>query len=380
MAKSIMATSNAPKTNHSHQTTHNLKFVMFFSWELTGVTTVLLAGIVWLYSARASENIIPKNVITKVILYAEGILFMILSKDNKKLGPKYSSDPDTLLGSSKATVSTRTIVFMRHGESDWNDIFNKGLGLSMIKRLLYGFFRETMLMITMDSVFIDSNLNEDGFQQAKELSVFLSERPEKCDVEGDDLKALHDIINGNKGSSVVVSSNLRRAIATTTVSMWPRLQKNREKILILSSLQEISRNIDTKALAGRGLIPDLNRIGEHVHDKSSFKPEDVYDVSENLGNKSDYFNGVKRLKAFNDWAFKRTESTVIVGGHSLWFKHYFQTYLPHKIDHPAKSKKIVNTGVVAFTLQRWCDESGTVLGYRVEPESVRSIYGGYTTK
>lgn len=238
-----------------------------------------------------------------------------------------------------------------------------------------------MLMITMDSVFLDSGLNEDGFHQAKDLSKYLDERPAACDPsESLQLRELYEVINGKSGSSVIVSSNLRRAIATTTITLWPRLQRTHEKIYILSNLQEISRNIDTKALAGRGAVPDLHRVGHHLSDPTLFKPDELYDVTENLGNKTSYFNGVKRLKAFNDWAFKRTESTVIVGGHSLWFKHFFQLYLPYSSDHAAKTKKIVNTGVVAFTLQRYTDEHGALLGYRVEPNSIQTVYGGFMTK
>ena len=29
-------------------------------------------------------------------------------------------------------------------------------------------------------------------------------------------------------------------------------------------------------------------------------------------------NGLKRMQAFCDWAAKRKESTIIIGGHSLW--------------------------------------------------------------
>jgi hypothetical protein len=358
-------------------------FSISLNWDVVQLVTVLIVLLVWIYSSRASENILPKTIITKVILYLEGILFMITSKDTNKLSTKYNPDPDLLLKHEDAVITTKTIIFMRHGESDWNDIFNKGFGPSMIGRLIGGFLRETKLMITMDSVFLDSGLNEDGFTQAKELSKYFEQRHESHDpTESETLHNLYDIINGKSltSTSVIVSSNLRRAIATTTVILWPRLQRTHEKILILSNLQEISRNIDTKALAGRGVIPDLHRVGEHVTDSSLFKPEELYDVTENLGNKTSYFNGIKRLKAFNDWAFKRSESAVIVGGHSLWFKHFFQVYLPFSSTHVAKTQKIVNTGVVSFTLQKYSDRQGTLLGYRIEPTSIQTVYGGFMVK
>jgi hypothetical protein len=355
--------------------------IFSFNWEVIKLSVLSVAILFWIYSSRATENILIKTVITKWLLYAEGILFMITSKDTSKLSSKYNPDPDLLLKHPNALITTKTIIFMRHGESDWNDIFNKGFGPSIFVRLFGGFFRETKLMITMDSVFLDSNLNHEGFDQAKELSKYLDSRPAACDPsEPEDLRSLYNVINGNGGDSVIVSSNLRRAIATTTVAMWPRLQRTQEKIHILSNLQEISRNIDTKALAGRGVIPDLHRVGEYLPDPTLFKPDELYDVTENLGNKTSYFNGIKRLKAFNDWAFKRSESAIVVGGHSLWFKHYFQVYLPFSSDHPAKTKKIVNSGVIALTLQRFADEHGTLLGYRVEPTSIKTLYGGFMVK
>lgn len=360
-----------------------LNFVNLFNinWELIKILILFLAIFFWIYSSKSNENILIKTILTKLFLYLEGILFMITSKDTSKLSSKYNPDPDLLLKHPNAIVTTKTIIFLRHGESDWNDIFNKGFGPSIFIRLFNGFYREMKLMITMDSVFLDSGLNHEGFLQAKELSKYLDSRPTACDPsEPEELKKLYEILNGNSGSSVIVSSNLRRAIATTTISLWPRLQRTHEKIHILSNLQEISRNIDTKALAGRGIIPDLRRVGEHLADPTSFKPEELYDVTENLGNKTSYFNGIKRLKAFNDWAFKRNEATIIVGGHSLWFKHYFQVYLPYSSDHPAKTKKIVNTGVVALTLQRYTDEHGNLLGYRVEPNSIQTVYGGFMVK
>lgn len=139
----------------------------------------------------------------------------------------------------------------------------------------------------------------------------------------------------NTTSSVIVSSSLRRAISTTTLALWERVLRTSEKIHILSSLQEISRNVDTYALSPANTCPDLPfaRVAPHCE---GFAPS-VFNCSDNFGNKTRNFYGIKRLKAFNDWAFNRSEDVIIVGGHSLWFKYYFQTYLPHKFDHGSKN-------------------------------------------
>jgi hypothetical protein len=52
-----------------------------------------------------------------------------------------------------------------------------------------------------------------------------------------------------EGSSIVVSSQLRRAVSTVAVALKDRLQRSHEAILLHSSCQEISRNFDTLSIA-----------------------------------------------------------------------------------------------------------------------------------
>lgn len=117
------------------------------------------------------------------------------------------------------------------------------------------------------------------------------------------------------------------------------------------------------------------------HCNSDTRPniKDVFDTSENYGNKTYNFTGIKRLRAFNEWVFKRDESVVIVGGHSIWFKSFFQTFLPFSSTHEAKKKKIVNSGVVAFELSSVQDADGSYI-YRIDPESVMTLHGGFEKK
>jgi hypothetical protein len=53
----------------------------------------------------------------------------------------------------------------------------------------------------------------------------------------------------------------------------------------------------------------------------------VYENSQNFGTKTYDFYGIKRLKAFGDWSLQQPEEMIIVGGHSLWFKSFFQVYI-----------------------------------------------------
>ena len=92
----------------------------------------------------------------------------------------------------------------------------------------------------------------------------------------------------------------------------------------------------------------------------------------------------KTVKRFMDHPalagyFLRDEPVVIAGGHSLWFKNYFLTYMPHLVQHDAKMKKITNSGAVSFTISRAEDAEGAAQ-YRIDPNSIEVLYGGFTTK
>jgi hypothetical protein len=64
-------------------------------------------------------------------------------------------------------IQRKTVIFIRHGESKWNDIFNKGKGITrfgpmFVFRLFKAMFWETVKAVGGDSVFIDSPLSPEG--------------------------------------------------------------------------------------------------------------------------------------------------------------------------------------------------------------------------
>lgn len=330
----------------------------------------------WLISSKDDENVFIKHVLKKFEIYASSIGFMIYSSDAKGVGPKKNPDPDLLL---KKETATKTIVFIRHGESDWNNVFNKGINLKFIVNFVKAIIEEFRLFTSVNSTFIDSPLNMEGIEQALELSRYIeaeSEKVNKSDPTYNVVRALAGKLPDH--GSVIVSSCLRRAVATTTLALWPRVSRTNDRIHILSSLQEISRNVDTYALSAAGTVADLpfNRISPHCE---AFSPTKVYEASQNFGNKRRDFYGIKRLRAFGEWAMAQPEEIIIVGGHSLWFKYFFQTFMPHASKHDAKTKKITNSGVVSFTLHAAKGDDGT-LQYRIDPATIQTIYGGFTTK
>merc|ERR1712194_762343 len=141
---------------------------------------------------------------------------------------------------------------------------------------------------------------------------------------------------------------LRRAVETVTLGFSERLKS--EEVQVWGCLQEISRNPDTQALAfyekevpgARGLLKDSEEGGG----------------SANLvargygGSKKMNTTGLMRLREFPQKLLKEPKShpeeVVVVGGHSLWFKLFFDLHLPYGADEGlplrARTRKIKNGG------------------------------------
>jgi hypothetical protein len=341
--------------------------------DLTRAAVVLMLLMGWLWSTEEGELSLIKTVFRKCFFWADALLYMVLSKDTKGLGAKYQivdsgADPIHIHKSGFQGCTKKTLVFIRHGESDWNSIFNKGKNPMMLVRLFLATVTEWMSFMKLDSPFLDSPLNNEGIQQAVELRAFIeSDHAEDTPKQREVLATLR----GELGNSVLVSSTLRRAISTLTLAVWPRMQRKNEKIQLLSYAQEISRNVDTCALSSLKDVPELpfSRIANHCPNIG----KDNYDASLNLGNKALSNTGKHRIEAFNKWLFESSHDTVIVGGHSLWFKHFFNLCLPFKTDHRAKTDKMTNSGVIVFDIYKAKDSKHVC----IDPASIEVIYGGF---
>merc|ERR1719401_490587 len=75
-----------------------------------------------------------------------------------------------------------------------------------------------------------------------------------------DVADLVAIIRGDAGESIVASSILRRAISTGFIGLSPRFLKTpqtKDKVQIMTCLQEISRNVDTLSLTPSKHSPQI---------------------------------------------------------------------------------------------------------------------------
>lgn len=334
----------------------------------------------------------------KIGMFLQGLLYLVLCNDKKWKKPQ---DPILVVGpmlqkekesedttTSSNNVERKTIYLVRHGESTWNDTFNKGshrsqiaFAIGFIPGLIKALLFELYLILSgkLDSWFYDSPASNLGLSQIKDLAAFLKQDNGKDD---DKLSQHIAILEASPDAppSKIICSSLRRAVTTMVGGFKDRLARRpREKILIVPALQEISRNPDTLSIT-----PAHTQIQASWIDKTSrlINFQSTYinqvDMSLHAGNKPLNTNGLKRMRDFCQFVFSPScpEQYVVVGGHSIWFRSFFQTFLPYGDNHVGKKKKIVNCGVVAVTLIKATRPSGQAT-YMIDPQSVEVIYGGF---
>jgi len=347
-----------------------------------------------------------KAVHSKILMYIDGLITMVATRDTKwKL-------PQNVAALNLQRRDAKRIIFIRHGESVWNEVFNRGLNIGLVGRLFKALKREISFLAKPYSVFLDTPLNSEGLQQAlaigeriekarhvssndKELDYILAvlrgeaivpQPPVGVSASATEAKSAEPTHAGNQvqpatNHSIIVSSNLRRALATVAIGLKHRLAATGEQILIHSACQEISRNIDCYASATAGAVPHME--GADCGDAAKLMTlpgqtqysKDIFNPAMNSGQKPLDETGLQRLQDFVEWCFSRPESTIIVAGHSLWFRSFFRVFYDHSKDHPGKDCKMVNGGVVSFTLNR--GEHNNKSCYWIEPETIKTIIGGF---
>jgi hypothetical protein len=299
-----------------------------------------------------------------------------LVASDEKRWKRSKVDPKTL--ATRAT-KTRTVVFIRHGESTWNEVFNRKFDHTFPVRLIGGVIAELGKFFARDSFFLDSPLSATGVAQARALRAHfateMASRAAKIETKGY-VGDVVDVMLGLRGKSVIASSNLRRAVNTTAHALWCRLSnaKANDKIIIHSALQEMARNVDTYALAcKKGDFVPTQTLAKELG-VSSVDEAKLFDASSNAGQKKLNRKGRDSMREFAAWVMNQDADVVIAGGHSIWFREFFKTYLPFDSTCPGKKKKIVNCGVVSFDLSFGVlPEHGEV--YAIE--NVKEIYGGF---
>ncbi|CAH0518352.1 unnamed protein product [Peronospora belbahrii] len=288
-------------------------------------------------------------------------------------------------------IKRKRIIFVRHAESEWNVIFNRGLNWRAFVSLLRAVVREWLLLLTGDSLFLDSPLSRRGCVQAQSLHDYVYETLLGRGSDGDkNAGALTPVGNALYHSSLqmgdssllrylcfplpdsmVVTSNLRRTIDTARIASASRLKVPGEKIHVLSCLQEIGRNFDTLAISLPHAVPPQDVLVELPRGEKS--QDELFDVAESHGNKAVLGSGRDRLLLFAQWVFKQRKEVVIVYGHSLWFRAFCCEFFPRDVYHEAKSSKMRNCGVVTFLLEEHSRGGGRSAHFNIQPESFQHL-------
>jgi hypothetical protein len=248
-----------------------------------------------------------------------------------------------------------------------NDIY---IYLSVINRLIH------VCVPSSFSWFYDAPLSYLGLNQVDELGTFLKKPPRSKDPAFETIS----ILRGDPSAppSKLLCSSLRRAISTMAGDFRDRLSRHPEdKICIIPSLQEISRNPDTLSItpAHTAVTPSWIEKSSTIADFTQIFAHQV-DMSLHTGNKPIDTNGLLRMNEFCDHVFTLKDvDHVIVGGHSIYFRSFFRTYLPYTIDHVSKTRKVVNCGVVALTLMKATTGDGDK--YMIDPQSIKVVHGGF---
>lgn len=304
----------------------------------------------------------------------------------------------TAAGNDSNVVKSKKVILIRHGESTWNDTFNPGgrnivlFILFYVPNMIKAIVNEAYFFIAgkeSDSWFFDSALSSKGVKQIMGLRKFLQKEKmrlgsgnivdEREEFAVKALLAVGSDSSCTSSSSMVVSSNLRRAISTAAIGLSDRFaaQHKDDNILLLPSLQEISFNPDAQTiLPAHGVAHptwcDVNIPG--IGDKFS----SLIDTQYHTGNKPIDSTGLIRLNQFVSDVFstKCPKETVIAVGHSLFFRSFLQMFLPRNVEHIGKKKKLVNGGTVMVTLGEVTLADGKKV-YMIDPQSVVVVYGGF---
>mmetsp|Transcript_54511 Transcript_54511/g.90368 ORF Transcript_54511/g.90368 Transcript_54511/m.90368 type:complete len:920 (-) Transcript_54511:311-3070(-) len=207
-----------------------------------------------------------------------------------------------------------------------------------------------------------------------------------------DLEWTLDQLIDSSSNSIVVTSNLRRAISTAVIALWDRFGANMEPIHILPCLQELGMNVDTHTPIMEAETPEVSNFEKTSKKLNVPKLTEFYrdrlKVEQSMGSfgkKSLRESGqdtLQRLNFFCDWAFKKENDngqpfdTIIACGHSHWFRAFFKNFLPKGSSSMAPKQKLQNCAVVGFRMICTIGPEDQRT-YEIIDRSITPIYRGF---
>ncbi|UKK02308.1 hypothetical protein MACK_001664 [Theileria orientalis] len=276
---------------------------------------------------------------------------------------KVMSDTDSV------TVKVKTIYFVRHGQSIFNDLtVNRNVFVVFFKTIRLILF-ETFLLFTNEVLTYDSPLSSEGISQAMNAAQFLSSHKNQNDPD-------IAILNGKSTvPSVLFSSFLRRSQGTTALLFQSRLTSNDENIYVTHELDEVVRNPDCVSMhtVFKSItFPLLEQL---------FSPQSYYRYLRLRMVENDPYMiktpYVKVIKFFDRIFHKFDEDVIIAVGHSRWIRFAMRVFFPpNSVDLDVLNKKLTNVGILKFDVHLKKNLAGEH-SYTFDPKSFRIIYGSF---
>lgn len=306
--------------------------------------------------------------LAKLRRYSYGFYYMIRSSDLLTVYGSTTVRPSASTTPPKDRVVR--VIFIRHGQSVWNSVANS-FGPLWPVRFVRVVVTECILfwLRPRHSLIIDTPLSAKGRREAKDVSDFVRTSKE---------------IPLDARTSIIVTSNLRRAMETALGGLAPRVQQTGERIFVDSFLQEATRQIDAQSFSSSpGRLADCPIYG--VPSRAALAK--TFDPAYNLGSKDLKSNVITRTTGFVSRIFNlggvvayapaggRNEDikTIVVVGHSGWFRAFFRRFLPKDSTHISKKNKMRNGAVVSFDLAYRAAASEVV----IEESTINSLYLGF---
>ena len=145
----------------------------------------------------------------------------------------------------------------------------------------------------------------------------------------------------------------------------------------------MTRNVDGVSLSWEQERPPLSLSMRGLENEFGVDWDQWLDdrvvLTEKAGFKSPDRRGDDRMRSFVQWLFEQPQDVVIVSGHSLWNRSFFQAFLPKNSDHPGKIEKIANGGVVAVKFSK-LKVKPAMTRYAIHEESITEIVKGFEMK
>ena len=115
---------------------------------------------------------VPRMLLRKAMIVAYGAVFLVFSSDKVSARQLKRAHGEQAAAGGAVEREVR-LIFVRHGESVWNYVFNRGFGPSFLVRLVRVTLHELYLVPLDDSAYLDSPLSDLGLEQCAGLQSFL---------------------------------------------------------------------------------------------------------------------------------------------------------------------------------------------------------------